>query len=55
MAEQRDKRLVELFREASQLEGEERDAFVREIREEDADLAANLEELLGQSTGPVAD
>ena len=53
MAEQRDKRLVELFREASLLEEDEREAFLRRVREEDAVLAATLEELLAQGSGPV--
>ncbi len=46
-------RLVELFEKASRLEGKERQAFLQTVRDEDADLAANLEKLLGQSTGPV--
>ncbi len=45
-------RLVELFKEASKLNAEEREAFVRKVREEDSALAASLNELLGQE-GPV--
>ena len=45
-------RLVELFKEASKLDAEERDAFVRKVREEDSALAASLNELLGQE-GPA--
>ena len=46
------KRLVRLFKEASKLDVEEREAFVRKVREEDSALAASLHELLGQE-GPL--
>ncbi len=41
-------RLVELFKKACSLTGTEQEAFLREVREEDSDLAASLQELLGQ-------
>ncbi len=47
------KRLVQLFKEASKLSEAEKEQFVREVREEDAALAASLDELLGQRDGPV--
>ena len=46
-------RLVELFKEASKLDAEEREVFVRKVREEDSALARSLIELLGQE-GPLA-
>ena len=45
-------RLVELFKEANKLGAEEREAFVRKVRDEGSALAASLNELLGQE-GPV--
>ena len=45
-------RLVELFKEACSLTGAEQEAFVRRVRDEDADLAGSLQELLGQQ-GPA--
>ena len=42
------KRLVELFKKASELAESEREALVRSVRTDDPRLAASLEELLEQ-------
>ncbi len=53
MADQRDKRLVELSREASQLEEEERETYLRKIRKEEPDLAQTVEGLLADTGPPI--
>ena len=45
-------RLVELFKIACLLKGEEREEFARRIGEEDPALARSLDELLAQE-GPI--
>ena len=46
-------RLIELFRKASGLPDDARAEFVREIEQEDSELARSLDELLGQGSGPM--
>ena len=56
MSQDRARRLVDLYLEASSLGDEERDALVARVHDEDADLASDLEDLLrSRTTGSVSE